>query len=174
MELRICHTWDGQPCLPEEEVQLHLSVAPSLISIRIRAPYHGDPPPPSQPGPTDFLWEYEVVELFFLGSNERYTEIELSPHGHYLVLQLAGRRHAVRRCLPIEYQATIQGFSWEGRASIPRSLLPEDSNLFNATAIHGQGSQRRYLSWTPLPGPHPDFHRLEEFAPLELPRALDQ
>ena len=168
MELRISQTWNGEPCLPEEEVQIKLTASSTQLSVLVRAPYHGDPPPPTSPGPTDFLWDHEVVELFILGSRERYTEIELSPHGHYLVLQLAGRRNAVRRCLPIEYQARIQGVRWEGRASIPLTLLPERPTHINATAIHGQGSQRRYLSWTALPGPHPDFHRLEAFAPLEL------
>ena len=174
MELRISQTWDGGACLPEEEVQIHLSASPSQLSIRIRAPYHGDPPPPTQPGPTDFLWDYEVVELFILGDGERYTEIEMGPHGHYLVLQLAGRRNAVRRCLPMDYASQIDGIRWEGRASIPRELLPPSPAHINATAIHGQGSQRRYLSWAPLPGPHPDFHRLEGFGPLDLPGLFAQ
>jgi hypothetical protein len=169
MDLRIRHTWDGQPCLPEEEVQWHLGWSSSQLSIQVRAPYHGDPPPPSPPGPTDFLWEHEVVELFILGSKERYTEIELSPHGHYLLLQLAGRRNAVRRCIPMSFQANILGHHWEGRASVPMDFLPPSPSHLNAMAIHGQGKRRRFLTWTPMPGPHPDFHRLEAFAPLNLP-----
>jgi hypothetical protein len=169
MELRIRNTWDGEACLPEEEVLCRLIWSSTQLSIQVRAPYHGDPPPPSPPGSTDFLWEHEVVELFVLGAQERYTEIEMGPHGHFLVLQLAGRRNAVRRCLPINYHAEIEGNTWMGRASIPMELLPEDPTHLNFTAIHGQGHQRRYLAWTPMPGPHPDFHRIEAFAPIERP-----
>ena len=167
MELRIRHTWNGAPCLPEEEVRIELNWTTSALSIRIQAPYHGDPPPPTPSGSTDLLWEHEVVEIFILGASERYTEIELGPHGHFLVLQLAGRRNPIRRGLPIQYQANIIGNYWEGRAVIPMDFLPDGIGHLNATAIHGEGSQRRYLAWTPMPGPHPDFHRLEAFGPIE-------
>ena len=86
---------------------MHLSWDTDHLSVQVRAPYHSDSPPPSPPGPMDFLWEYEVVELFLLGAGERYTEIELGPHGHHLVLQLVGCRNVVRRCIPVQYQAEI-------------------------------------------------------------------
>ena len=38
----------------------------------------------------------------------------------------------------------------------------------NAFAIHGVGPQRRYLACTPVPGPQPDFHRLEVFPAVDL------
>ena len=168
MELRIRHTWDGAECLPEEQVKISLQANESDLTIQVSAPYHGDRVPPNPPGPTDFLWEYEVVEVFILGSEQRYTEIELGPHGHYLVLQLAGRRNAIRRCLPIQYESNIQGQEWQAIARIPLTFLPHDASHINATAIHGEGHQRRFLAWTPMPGDEPDFHRLDVFQPFML------
>lgn len=167
MELRIRQTWDGDDCLPEEQVKVTLQKNESELIIRVHAPFHGDQAPPSPPGPTDFLWEYEVVEVFILGSEERYTEIELGPHGHYLVLQLAGRRNPIRRCLPIQYEASIQGLEWTAIARVPLELLPHDADQINATAIHGEGHQRRFLAWSPMPGSEPDFHRLDLFQPFQ-------
>ena len=65
------------------------------------------------------LWDYEVVEAFFLSSNsERYLELEFGPHGQHLVLLLDGRRNAIRHSLPLEYQATIIGELWKGEAKV--------------------------------------------------------
>ena len=44
--------------------------------------------------------------------------------------------------------------------------LPPDLCAANVYAIHGQGPSRRYLAWHPVPGPAPDFHRLDRFPPL--------
>ncbi|KAI2795361.1 hypothetical protein BLOT_016842, partial [Blomia tropicalis] len=33
----------------------------------------------------DKLYDYEVVEVFLLGSNEHYLEVELGPRGQYLL-----------------------------------------------------------------------------------------
>ena len=39
----------------------------------------------------------------------------------------------------------------------------------NAYRIHGPPDARAYLAATPLPGPQPDFHQPQRFAPVELP-----
>jgi hypothetical protein len=112
------------------------------------------------------LWEHEVVELFLLGPEARYTEIELGPAGHYLVLQLRGVRNVVASDAAIDFEAHVEGDRWRGRARVPRALLPEPVLSGNAHAIHGQGADRRYLSAFPADAERPDFHRLESFHPL--------
>jgi len=47
-----------------------------------------------------------VVEAFFLGTDDRYLEVEVGPHGHYLVLQLHGSRNLVRDHVPIPSVST--------------------------------------------------------------------
>jgi len=172
IQLQIAHTWDGLPLQNEEHVHITLLRQGNELHIQVEAPFYDDPAPSTPAGPTDGLWEYEVVECFFAGPQTSegiaYTEIELSPHGHHLVLQLEDIRQATARCLPITYQASIEQNRWKGEARMSLSLLPEGPLTCNAYAISGQGDKRRYCAMTPVPGPHPDFHRLQFFSPLEL------
>ena len=189
VSLEIALTWDGEP-VPADEVAM-VSVANtgpeapagSLI-VRVDAPFHGDPAPPGAPGPTPGLWEFEVVELFIaesgadsapdspLNDEVRYLEIELSPHGHHLVLRLRAVRQVVEQGLELEYRAEIDASTgrWTGEAVVPGAWLPPAPHRVNAFAIHRQGNGRRYLAWSPLPGPKPDFHQPARFPLVALVR----
>lgn len=167
--LEIGHTWDGEPIDPGERAHLSLRDDGEALSVKVVAPFHGDPAPAGPPGPTWALWEHEVVELFIVGADGTYLEIELGPHGHHLVLQLSGVRQIAARELPLEFRARVHNDAWVGLARVPRALLPPGPHRLNAFAIHGQGEARRYLCRTPLPGPKPDFHQPERFEELELP-----
>lgn len=169
MRLEIASTWDGQPAGADEIVSLTLSATPAALRVEIDAPFHGDPPPPGAPGPCWRLWEHEVVELFVVGANEHYTELELSPHGHHLLLRLEGTRQVVEKLLPLDFSAHIQHTRWQGCALLPWALLPPQPQRGNAFAIYGHGTHRRYLAASPLPGPAPDFHQLSRFPALRLP-----
>jgi len=169
MRLKIDSTWDGAAIGPDEAVVLEIRRTEGGLRLALDAPFHGDPPPNVAPGPTWALWEHEVVELFILGSEERYTEIELGPHGHHLALRLEGRRNIVARELPLRFTANIQGDRWTGEAHLPFEFLPPGPHRGNATAIWGLGEGRRYLAAHPMPGPQPDFHRLDAWMPLSLP-----
>lgn len=163
-------TWDGAPALAAERVQTWLERAPTGLLFSLDAPLHGDPPPQAPPGPTWALWEHEVVELFVLGGRERYTELELGPHGHHLLLRLEGVRRVVERMLPLDVHFSRSFGRWQARALLPWALLPTPPWRANAFAIHGLGPSRRYLAAFPTGGAQPDFHRLEAFRPL--PAAL--
>ena len=165
-ELTIERTWDGEPAHDDECARIVLQLSEAGLDIEVDAPYHGDPAPTAPVGRADRLWEYEVVELFLLGEGERYLELELGPHGHYLALGLRGPRTVQESGLPIRYEAQREGRRWRGRAAVLASQLPPALHSFNAYAIHGQGAARRYLAAHPVPGPEPDFHRLQFFQPL--------
>lgn len=182
LRLVLKQTWQGHPIGPEEQVSLELATAPgNQLRIRVRAPFHDDPPPPAPRGPTIGLWEHEVVELFVLGASPspdappEYTEIELGPHGHHLVLQLRGVRQVTEKLLPLQYEThrddSDSGAAWRGEALLDRALLPPPPHRFNAYAIHGQGQgdARRYLALHAVPGDGPDFHRLTYFKGVTLP-----
>lgn len=168
LALHVARTWSGEPIEADEQVTLHLYDDGDLM-IAVEAPAHGDPAPEGPPGPRPALWEHEVVELFVLGPGERYTEIELGPHGHHLVLRLHGVRNAVESGLPLDFRAEVEGARWRGLARVPRDLLPPPPHRINAYAIHGQGAARRYLAMSPVPGDKPDFHRLGHFIDIQLP-----
>ncbi|KAF2977627.1 hypothetical protein EK904_010732 [Melospiza melodia maxima] len=82
MEFLIEHTWDGLP-VSHEPVSIGLRPDNAGLLMEIRAPFFNDPPaPPGEPGkPFGGLWDYEVVEAFFLSDrSEQYLEVELCPH----------------------------------------------------------------------------------------------
>lgn len=92
-----------------------------------------------------------------------YTEIELSPHGHYLVLRFAGVRNRMAEGLPLSFTAAIDGGRWTGAALLPPDLLPSPPLRVNAYAVHGVGAGRHYLAMIPVLGEKADLHRPELF-----------
>ena len=176
LDFRIASLWNGGPARGDEIVLVRVRALEGFLLIQVEAPFHKNPAPPLPKGPCWGLWDYEVVELFVVGSLDAYTEIELGPHGHHLVLKFQKRREAFESELPIDYSSEIQGDCWKGEARIPWSYLPEDPGGANAYAIHGEGEQRRFLSVFPVLGPDPDFHRIEQFPagsfPLRPPERL--
>jgi hypothetical protein len=163
MRLDIGSTWDGQPAEPGERAFVEIAAVGEGIRVTVSAPDHGDPAPASPPGALWGLWEHEVVELFVLGPGDRYTELELGPHGHHLLLRLEGRRNAVARELPVDATWTRSAGRWTATTVLSADVLPPRPWRVNAYAIHGVGASRRYLAWAPVAGDKPDFHRLECF-----------
>ena len=168
VRLRIGHDFRGVALPPAEQAEMFLAVRGGLLEITVDAPFYGDPAPPGPPGPTDRLWEYEVCEVFIADAGEHYLEVELSPHGHHLVLELRGVRKPVRSGLPIEYQVARSDGRYRGTARVPLDYVPEGAARGNAYLIHGVGGARSYCAHSPTLGEVPDFHRLERFVPLTL------
>jgi hypothetical protein len=111
------------------------------------------------------------VELFLFGAAERYLEIELGPHGHYLALQLRGSRTVESLVADVVYPRPRVGAKrWQADASIPLAAVPPGCSHWNAHAAHGVGQARRYLSAYPASGSRPDFHRRDAAHPVD--RAL--
>ncbi|BFZ15144.1 hypothetical protein BsWGS_18186 [Bradybaena similaris] len=166
-------TWNGD-CVKHEPVKI--SLAPSHdggMLIRVVSPFFNSPAKPNGPAGQPFpgLWDYEVVEAFFLNDNNQYLEVELCPHGQHLLLMLNGQRKMVKDQLPLtHFNATIDGDRWLGEAILPRSYFPPGVTRFNAYAIHGEGPNRIYESLFPATWKldQPDFHRLEFFQGMDM------
>ena len=162
---RLCidHTWDGKCLAEHDQAVLDIRFEAAGLYLEVVSPFYGDSSPHQEPGSTECLWDYEVVEWFLLGDDLKYLEVELGPHGHYLVLELQGVRQVIRQGLPIQYESRIEGSTWKGRALIPSSYVPPGELRVNAYAIHGPVTDRSYFAAVPVPGERPDFHRLERF-----------
>ena len=165
-EYSIEHTWDGLPLAAAKKVSIHLNIQPTFASIRCRAPYYNNSAPQGPSGSLWKLWEHEVVEVFLVGENGTYTEIEFGPHGHYLILRLDGPRSIIDHGHTIEYSARIEEDIWFGTAIISTALLPTNIERINCFAIHGEAEDRTYLCHSPLPHSHPDFHQPHRFPKL--------
>ncbi len=156
--------WDGARARAGEVVGLSATRQGAALRVEIDAPFHDDPAPSPPAGRCPGLWEHEVVELFLVGPDEGYLELEFGPHGHFLALQFAGRRRLVTDLLEVDdYRVESHGPRWRGFATLPIAWLPEPVNRWNAFAIHGSAEERRYLAAHPVPGDRPDFHRIDRF-----------
>uniref|UniRef100_A0A667WA50 Chromosome 4 open reading frame 33 n=1 Tax=Myripristis murdjan TaxID=586833 RepID=A0A667WA50_9TELE len=176
MEFEIKHTWDSYPVM-HEPVTIKFSPGAGGLHMEVFAPFFDDPKapagPPGQPFPG--LWDYEVVESFFLDSTtENYLEVEVCPHGQHLVLLLSGRGQAFQQQLPLSFNATITFGKWKGEALLPWEYFPPNVNKMNSYAIHGSGLGRTYEALYPVPreeiveGQKPNFHLLEYFQDFRL------
>ena len=96
-EFKIEKTWDNKP-INHEPVTVKLIEGDNDLIIHIEAPFFDDPPPEGAKAGEAFykLWDYEVVEAFFLNDKEQYLELEFGPHGQHLALLLNGNRNAVK------------------------------------------------------------------------------
>ncbi|XP_063864755.1 uncharacterized protein LOC135102951 isoform X2 [Scylla paramamosain] len=177
LDFSIDTTWNGG-ALDHTPVKFSLSASPDQqhLLLNITAPFFNDPPaPPGTPGqPFYGLWEYEVMEAFFLNNANQYLEVEVCPWGQHIVLLLSGQRVTVRHSLQMKVETHIGVNTWTGSAAIPVTYLPERVTLFNAYAIHGSDADRVYESLYPAPStaPNPDFHALEYFKPIDLSSIL--
>uniref|UniRef100_A0AAA9TF59 Chromosome 17 C4orf33 homolog n=1 Tax=Bos taurus TaxID=9913 RepID=A0AAA9TF59_BOVIN len=153
MDFKIEHTWDGFP-VKHEPVFVRLNPGDRGVMMEVSAPFFNDPPAPlGEPGkPFNQLWDYEVVEAFFLNDvTEQYLEVELCPHGQHLVLLLSGRRNVWKQGLDLSFRVSRGETKWEGSASIPWSYFPPNVTKFNSFAIHGSKDERSYEALYPVP-----------------------
>ena len=174
--LEITKTWNNRSVDPKHYVKIDLLYLDNL-HIKVSSPFYDDPSLPDMtkhPGTMDKLYDYEVVEVFLLGENEHYLEIELGPKSQYLVLELQGYRNVTRYPIDLlQYHSKISGHQWSGTAIVPKYLLPRNINKMNAYAIYGSGVNRTYLALYPAPANNPkytapDFHRLELFEEISI------
>ncbi|XP_041640323.1 UPF0462 protein C4orf33 homolog [Cheilinus undulatus] len=182
MQFLIEHTWDSSP-VNHDPIRIVFSPGQRGIKIKVFGPFFNDPAgpaaPPGQPFPG--LWDYEVVESFFLdSSSENYLEVELCPHGQHLILLLSGVRQAFLQQLPMVYNATITGNRWTGEALLPWSYFPPNIDKMNSYAIHGSGEERTYEALYPIPkeetvdSQKPNFHSLEYFQDFNLQSIMEE
>lgn len=160
----IKHTWDGCPLETSAHVRLQLEQEQEGgLIVSVDAPFHDDPAPTSSVGSTWELWNHEVVELFLVRQDGSYLEIEIGPHGHFLVLDLSAPRVIRTRHLPATLTVTRTESRWSGRIEVQVECPLASIVRANAFAIHGTGDTRQFLAASPLPGIAPDFHQPERF-----------
>ena len=163
---RVGHRWHGEPLCETQVATVRAQLEKGSLVVEVDAPGPEDPPPAQGEGRCPGLWSHEVVELFLLGEDGRYLEVELGPHGHYLILEL----RSYRDCERDDREATAMSFAregqrWRARVEVDAAACPAGPLRANAYAIRGQGDARIYCAAFPGDGA-PDFHRLSLFQPV--------
>ncbi len=143
------------------------NVGPDVVELTVSAPLSDAPVPPFPAGRVENLWQYEVVEVFLLGGDARYLEVELGPCGHFWILELHGCRRQMADHLPLSHKWRHDNQRWEATVRLPAAMLPPGLFSYNVTCILGPA--RHHGSLVPLPGGRPDFHQLNQFKPLGSP-----
>ncbi len=142
LQFAIDQTWDGQP-IEHEPFTFHMQwhfqrirgkPHKRVVKVFMEGPLVDDPPPPDElPGICANLWDYEAVELFFANDKEHYLEVEIGPHGHWLVLLLNGRRNPFNKGLSFDHHfppfsvsssARFQAKSWSWQFRIRSKVTP--------------------------------------------------
>ena len=165
-QIDIGRHWNGELLKHEDVARFYFRFDPHL-TVEVDSPYYGDLPPDVDPGRVDRLWDFEVCELFLLGADAQYLEVELGPHGHYLALKLQNFRNVVNDNIDIVYKTQIDGRRWQGWAEIDRKWLPQKIKAAAAFAMHGSGDARQFLAAKSSLAPTPDFHHPDCFMPLD-------
>lgn len=163
--------WDGKRCCDFNGQKHHhhpYSIKFTLLSnmdiiIEIDAPFYNDPPPPSSvsSGPCKYehLYQYEVVEIFlssFCDGNDSnkdndstsptsrpYLEVQLGPHGHYMIVYFTNEGDFANQDLGIELDTmpftTIDHSlgRWHSTLILPNYLLPDATAcMLSSSAAH--------------------------------------
>jgi hypothetical protein len=160
-------SWDGSP-LADPRLHGFLALSAATEGLRVRGglpdPAPGSAPPAPVGSRVANLWETDVVELFWVGPEGRYVELELGAHGHFLVLSFRAPRARVdeHESLRPELRHRLDARGWETSLCLPWSLLPQPLEALGAFALaHGACAAAH-----PVPGSTPDFHQ-----PAHFPRA---
>lgn len=167
MKLVIGHNWDGVALAEKDKARVEVYwLGNGDLSISIDAPFAHDLKPNNVKSAYWNLWDFEVVELFLVGAGHPafYTEIEISPWGNHLVLQLLGARNVIAQELPLQILSLKRSETrWTAQAVVSQTLLPKGALKVNAFRVSGVAPNRYYHVMTPLTGSEPDFHHISQF-----------
>lgn len=169
LKLPVSRYWSGEPCGDASYcAQVWLSHSEAGVKIQVEAAVLEEQliPEGSTDKPFDGLWDYDVVELFLVGENGHYLEVELGAGGHWLVLSFDAVRHRSNSHLDLEAVRTFEkdATTWKSSIVIPWELIPQPVKSLNAYAIC-QGS---FLAYNPVPGVIADYHQPETFPAASL------
>ncbi|OGL95613.1 hypothetical protein A2348_01845 [Candidatus Uhrbacteria bacterium RIFOXYB12_FULL_58_10] len=170
--IKIDHLWNGNPCGDESmHAEAWVMEKQNGLEVRVHAPLRDDRHVPDAPRDTrvDGSWEFDAIELFFVGEDGTYTEVELGPGGHYLVLSFDGVRHRSNDWLGREFvhrNASATPGTWQSVIQLPWDVLPKKIVRANAFVLVGG----QHLAWSAVPGAEPDFHQPDVFSSVTFSR----
>jgi hypothetical protein len=167
VRLRIASTWNGIDLHESQIAEAELLSHSGAMTIRIDAPFANDPAPPIPSGRCDGLWNFEVVEFFFVARDHHYLEIEVGPFGHYLVIEHSAIRQRQADQIRLHVSNTSRHAQrWRTEVSLSHPLFMQPLVALNAFRISGPEHARSYFAAFPCGGDAPDFHRIDDYPRL--------
>ncbi|KAI6175906.1 Protein C33A12.3, isoform a [Aphelenchoides bicaudatus] len=173
-DFEISKNWKNEP-VDHDPIKVHMNwhferqnnqPHKRVIKVHIEAPLFDDPLPNDFCGHCADLYNYECVEFFFMNEKGHYLEVEVGPHGHWLVLLFDGYQNCINKKtaeeIELDVENRIEFDTWICDFEIPLAFLPAAVTRFNAYALHGLGDDRHYEALGPVTDnslKEPDFHR---------------
>ena len=169
LHVRVEKRWNGEDCSREDlHASAWLSQTDDGVVIRVQALVLEDQKmPEAEVGARfDGLWDFDVVEVFLVGDNHHYLEVELGAGGQWLVLEFDEIRKRSNDHADLQPKFShIRGDEvWSAEIVIPRDLVPEGFRGMCVFVIAGG----KFLSLVPMPGDEPDFHQPDVFSDASL------
>lgn len=170
----IARDWFGEPA--RHRAAFRLWLASERLHFYFQAGKAPECDLTLQPG--DFvegLWHKDVAELFLMGPDGRYQELNLSPRGAWWCAVFSGYRQREKAWAPpgVEVAGGRDDGRWWAELSIPLSdleVLPPgglSQARLNVAAILGP-ERPEYLSFGHHQGGEPDFHDERNFCEISL------
>lgn len=175
--IQFCHDWQGKNADPKRETQVHLLWTTEFLFVKFAARYRTITVfEDSEPnGRRDHLWDRDVAEVFLQPSGEeprKYKEIEVSPNGQWIDLDIApGEKRdlqsGLRRRVSVDERRKI----WTAELVLPMKSLahafdPASTWRVNFFRVEGASEPRFYSAWRPTGTAVPNFHVPECFGEL--------
>jgi hypothetical protein len=170
LHLKIDRCWNGSKCQDDRLwAHVELSQTRTGLHVNVQAPMLHEQSIPDGPigSRVDGLWNFDVVEVFFVGPGHQYLEIELGAGGHFLVL---GYSSVKKRSIEYDTFEPIVRFEktnnkhWTSELVVPWYMIPENLRGMNAFAVMAG----QHLAFEPIPGLKPDFHQPDYFPQVSL------
>ena len=178
-----CSDWQGQNADPQRETEVRLLWSREFLFLRFRARYREIHVFPEANTRRDQLWLRDVAEVFIQPDTDgpsRYKELEISPNGSWLDLDInldldidEGRKADLQCALRSKVTVNALTRVWVAELAIPMSGLtgrfhPEAAWKVNFFRVEGPEPTRFYSAWRPTHTPQPNFHVPEAFGELRF------
>ena len=170
-----CRNWKGEESYPPRETEVRLLWSSEFLYIRFRAHYRNLFTYPEANARREQLWRRDVAEVFLQtdpNSLRQYKEIEISPNGSWLDLNIAPEGTSNLMCA-LRTRSVIDEKKrlWTAELAIPMKCLTQafDPNVvwrLNLFRIEGREPERFYSSWQPTNTSKPNFHVPQAFGTL--------
>lgn len=175
--LRFSTDWQGKNADLGRESEVRLLWTPETLYLRFLAKYRTITVfPDAEPhGRRDQLWDRDVAEVFLQpdpSNLHRYKEIEISPNGFWIDLDIApGEKHDLKSGLGRRVILDEAAWTWLAELAVPMKCLvgrfdPVAKWKVNFFRVEGADEPRFYSAWRPTGTPTPNFHIPEAFGEL--------
>lgn len=166
--------WQGKNADPERQTTVRIVWTPETLFFRFVSRYRTITifEDAEAHGRRDHLWDRDVAEVFLQPaglSGRNYKELEVSPNGFWIDLDIAdGEKHDLESGLTRRARIEPDKMTWEAQLAVPLKSLtlqfdPAQTWRVNFYRVEGAQEPRFYSAWRPTGTPIPNFHVPESF-----------